>query len=60
MISLNIVKYFYYLCVLTLVVKEFLDQKRDLGSDIPKLSQLIKVNSIFVLHQGRTSTSYTR
>ena len=41
-------------------IKEFLDQERDLGYDIPRLSQLMQVNSIFISHLGRTSTNYTR
>ena len=60
MIFLKIVRYFYYLCVLRLLVKEFLDQEGDPGSVIHKLSQLMQINYIFITHLGRMSTNYTR
>ena len=59
MIFLRLVCYFYYLCGLTLVIKEFLDLEEDHGRDIFKQSLDMLANGVFVSYTGSTRPSST-
>ena len=54
---LRLVCYFYYLCVLDLVVMEFPDQQEDLECDISEQSIFILIDGVFIPNLGRTRTS---
>ena len=60
MIFLRLLCYFYYLCVLTILVREFLDQQEDPEPDSTEKRLLVLVNDVFISLVGRGRTNLSQ